>query len=345
MLIWWIVGSVMLVISYFIIVILVAYFFEYSPKEKEEINLNQATIDNDLPLEWTVYTWNIGYAGLDHDSDFFYDGGKMMRPSKIRVEENINGIIQEISTWKDADIVFLQEVDVRSKRSWYLPLRDRLLQQIQNIFPVSVFTKNYDVKYVPIPILNPLGKVESGLLTLSKYGFASAQRMAYPANFPFPKGLYFLKRCFLVTRIQFQQKEIVFVNTHNSAFDGGILKSQEMDVLKKFISNEYTLGNYVIIGGDWNQVPYDFEKNLESKYEETCVPQFFPDEDWKWVTDQNIRSNRKVDTPYIEGKTYTTVFDFYLLSPNVEALSIECLDRKFKFSDHQPVKIKIALKD
>ena len=40
----------------------------------------------------SILTWNVGYAGLGEESDFFMDGGKQVRaPSKAIVEKNMDG--------------------------------------------------------------------------------------------------------------------------------------------------------------------------------------------------------------------------------------------------------------
>lgn len=345
MIVWWVIGLLLVIAGYFLVVILIAMFLQYRPEQEEELHFQAGNTSVDLSNVFTLYTWNIGYGGLDKASDFFYDGGKMMRPSRKRVVENVKGILSEIKSWRDADIILLQEVDEFSKRSWFIPLKENIQLELKKDFPHSVFAKNYDVRFVPLPIFKPMGKVRSGLLTLSRYAFTQAKRVSYPANFPFPKGLFFLKRCFLMTSFPLNNKVLFVINTHNSAFDGGVLKAQEMEVLKKYILEIYAQGHYVIVGGDWNQVPLDFEKGPHAKYEETRVPMDFPAKEWQWITDGSKRTNRKVDTPYLEGETYTTTFDYFLLSPNIETLEIECLDRKFEFSDHHPVKIKIQLKD
>ena len=65
--------------------------------------------------EYTALNWNIGYAGLDKDEDFFMDGGKMVLPlDKAHVEENIKNITQIIKD-ENADVTLLQEVDEDSK--------------------------------------------------------------------------------------------------------------------------------------------------------------------------------------------------------------------------------------
>ena len=44
--------------------------------------------------EVSILSWNVGYAGLGEESDFFMDGGKQTRaPSKAIVEKNMDGIV------------------------------------------------------------------------------------------------------------------------------------------------------------------------------------------------------------------------------------------------------------
>ena len=50
---------------------------------------NQAFQANDTI---SLLTWNLGYAGLGAEMDFFYDGGKMVRPKKEWHEKYLNGI-------------------------------------------------------------------------------------------------------------------------------------------------------------------------------------------------------------------------------------------------------------
>ncbi|MCO5232369.1 MAG: hypothetical protein LC105_09870 [Chitinophagales bacterium] len=332
-----------LITLYFIGVLLLGIFSRYQPNKETALKINNK--DALLSLEkdtLSIYTWNIGYAGLDKKSDFFYDGGKMMRPSKNQVEKNFQGIVKEISSWKDADIIFVQEVDVKSKRSYDLPEMEDLTTQIKHL-PSSVFALNYKVKFVPRPIFEPMGHVSSGVLTMSKYQMDEAVRVAYPGKFSFPVNLFMLNRCFIVSRIPYKDKEIVLFNTHNSAFDGGILKAQEMEFLKPYLIAEYQKGNYVIAGGDWNQVYPGFVSNNIAQYDETPIPSPYPEEGWHWAMDTLNRTNRKVDTPYIKGVTYTTSFDFFLLSPNIQEISTATQVRNFEYSDHEPVKIIIKL--
>jgi hypothetical protein len=66
--------------------------------------------------------------------------------------------------------------------------------------------------------------------------------------------------------------------------------------------------------------------------------------DWNWTFDNTTPTNRRVVAPYDIKTTLTTVIDFYLLSPNIEKIAIKNQALEFKYSDHNPVKIKIKFK-
>ena len=333
---------------YVIGAILYAQITDYKPKPEEdaEVLIPSSKLPNIDKDTLVFYDWNIGYCGLGKESDFFYDGGKMVRPTKELSEKNFNGFIETITKWKaDADFINIQEIDKDSKRSYHI-------NQFQKAFDVlgnykAVFGKNYDVKYIPIPFLEPMGKTLGGIGTFYKYqDVGTPIKYAFPSNFSWPKGLFFLDRCFVKHHFNLKNgKQLIVINTHNSAYDGGKLKKQEMAYFKKYIVEEYAKGNYVVVGGDWNQIPPGYTPLKEkSDYEEMPVPSDFVTKDWTFAFDGNTPTNRKVDFAYEAGKTYTTVIDFFLLSPNIELLEVKGLPNGFEYSDHQPVRMVCKLK-
>lgn len=333
---------------YVIGAILVAQLTDYKPKAEEAAEVLEPK--EALPLlekdTLVFYDWNIGYCGLGKESDFFYDGGKMVRPSRVLSEKNFKGFMETIAKWKaDADFIHIQEMDRNSKRSYHTEQFQQAFETLGNF--KAVFGKNYDVKYVPIPFFEPMGKVLGGIGTFYKYRDAEKPvKYAFPSNFSWPKGLFFLDRCFVKHRFNLKSgKQLIVINTHNSAYDGGTLKKQEMAYFKKYITEEYAKGNYVVVGGDWNQIPPGYQPLKEkSDYEEMPVPSDFIEKDWVFAFDKNVPTNRKVDFTYEPGKTYTTVIDFFLLSPNVELLEVKGEDMGFEYSDHQPVRMVCRLK-
>lgn len=93
-------------------------------------------------------------------------------------------------------IYLFQEVDRRSQRSYEVNQEEELQKQLQLN---SAFAYNFKVDYVPIP-WPPIGRVESGLLTLSNEKITEAQRIALPNPFRWPVSISNLKRALLETR-------------------------------------------------------------------------------------------------------------------------------------------------
>jgi len=243
----------------------------------------------------------------------------------------------------------LQEVDKSSRRSYYTNQFDSLENKLSDFY--GFFAKNYDVKFVPTPINNPLGKVKSGLASFSEFIPSSVIRYSFPGNFSWPTSLFMLDRCFMVMRFPTSNnKELLVINTHNSAYDDGSLKTQQMEYLKKFLIDEYDKGNYVIVGGDWNQNPpelarEDLQKNSPAKrFILNSVPENYLPSDWKWIYDSATPTNRYLNIPYSETKSVKVTLDFFLISPNIENSFIKVQDLEFKNSDHQPVFCVVKLK-
>jgi endonuclease/exonuclease/phosphatase family metal-dependent hydrolase len=330
----------------FIGLIVYAVISDYKPKEQEIISQSEKPSLLKDSLSLTLLTWNTGYAGLDSEMDFFFDGGtKVITPEK-KCLENLKVIGNFLSRNDSIDFIFLQEVDKSSKRSYYLNEYDTLVNKLKNHSPF--FAKNYDVFFVPKPVSQPMGKVLSGLAIFSKYSPSSSIRYAFPGDFGFPTQLFWLDRCFLVNRYPIANgKELVIINTHNEAFDEGDIRKAQMEYLKVFILNEYKNGNYVIAGGDWNQCPPNFKPLFQNNLVNTTqmvMPSDYLPAEWKWVYDSATPSNRSVVAAYDQGTTTTTVIDFFLLSPNIESDYIKCIQLDFKNSDHNPVIIHLKLK-
>ena len=146
----------------------------------------------------SILTWNVGYAGLGEESDFFMDGGKQVRaPSKAIVEKNMDGIVSTVKEL-DADFTFLQEIEADpSTRSYGIEEAERMRTETGLD---TAHARNYKCAFVPYPI-PPIGKVSSGIMTLSTAPIASAERIALPSPFKWPVSVANLKRCLLVERL------------------------------------------------------------------------------------------------------------------------------------------------
>ena len=337
---------IIILVGAFLIFLVYATVDDYKPVDVDlQYDNNQASVISDS-AELKLLIWNIGYAGLDASMDFFYDGGDQMRPSEEGVINNMKGIVKILTPNLENDFILLQEVDRNSKRSYHL----NQFEIIEGHFHQfgAFFGMNYQVFFVPIPLKNPMGKVESGLMTLSKHSPSGVSRHSFPGNYSWPMKLFMLDRCFLVNRYPVNNgNELVIINTHNSAYDDGTLRELQMSFLKEFLLTEYEKENYIIVGGDWNQTPYGFDPVLPSHQFDTVnltyVDKDYPAAGWNWAFDSTLPTNRRVAVPYDRSTSLTTVIDYYLLSPNIILDEVKTADVNFEFSDHQPVQLKARL--
>ncbi len=301
-------------------------------------------------------TWNVGYAGLGAEADFFLDGGDMylsrsmsIRMPEADVQRYREGIAQELSSIK-ADFFLLQEVDSSSARSYY----DSQLTRFRKTQPTyaATFAPNYINERVPIPILEPwhvYGDVYSGLLSLSRTDPATADRHALPGSFPWPDRLFQLDRCALVQRHALADgRELTVVNVHLSAYDDGTVKRDQLEYLAEFLKAEAAAGHLVVVGGDWNLVPPNFRYDQfigdpDGLFTQQATPMDFPTEDWTFVYDAALPTNRKINAPYSADSSFVTTIDYFLLSPGLRANKVKVVNQDFKWSDHQPVYMELLL--
>lgn len=325
----------------------------YSPAPVTELSpvSTPANIAKEVPDRLSVLTWNIGYAGLDASEDFFMDGGTMSMPaSKGVVERNVAGITGFMASHK-TDFIFVQEIDRDSARSYGIDEMKDLIGKLGGY--EAYYATNFKVNFIPVPVNHPMANVESGMLTMSKYEGFGAKRYSFPGDYSWPVNLYQLKRCFIVTRYRVGNsgKELVAVNLHLSAYDAsGNLRRGQLAFLKDFITKEYAEGNYVIVGGDWNNIMPGISKDefvytTPEKYLDIYLnlPEDWTPQGWTWAFDPKVPSLRSDEKPYVEGENFRTIIDGFILSPNVRLLSVKTYDMGFEYSDHNPVEMSVEL--
>jgi endonuclease/exonuclease/phosphatase family metal-dependent hydrolase len=330
-----------------LLLVLYATVTDYRPREKEVVYRSGTSCDtlSDTAV-FSMLIWNIGYGGLDGKMDFFYDGGIKVRTPAGQLKKNLTSLEDFIKGVDTVDFILLQEVDVSGKRSYYVNEVQEFTHMLgdRNTF----YGKNYDVFFVPLPFSDPMGSVNSGLLSRSRFKPADVTRISFPGRYGWPKRLFMLDRCFLVMRFPISDgKQLLVINTHNEAYDNGSIRDQQMAYLKNFLQEEYAMGNYIVVAGDWNQCPPDLKPEFTGELFDTIdfkgIGSDYLPSDWTWAFDNTVPSNRRLDTGYSKGKTRTTLIDFFLLSPNLRATGCRTTDLSFANSDHQPVQIKISL--
>lgn len=296
-----------------------------------------------------VTTFNIGYGGLDQGQDFFADGGKTARSKSLeQTQGNLQGVTDFLSQ-NNADFVYLQEVDQKALRSFKIDEYQWITDHMDQYN--AVFANNYHAQWVPVPITQPMGYVDAGMVTLSKYKMAGSNRYQLNGQESWPMKLMELDRCFVESEIKMDNgKSLFLINLHLSAYDeGGILRNQQAQHLISRMTELYNAGNYVVLGGDWNQLLSSVQEKdpvFMEKWPSWLVkaPDALMETGFNWAVDETQMTVRDLVSPYVKGETFVTIIDGFLVSPNLEIIQVQTHDLDFKNSDHNPVTCTLKLK-
>lgn len=344
-----------------IIAIYVAYvFLSYKRIEDnvlvEVINTSETTEKKaEVDKEYSIITYNIGFGAYTADFSFFMDGGKQSwAKSKNSVIQCITKDCELVDSFSP-DIIFLQEVDFDSTRSYHVNEAEMICSYFDDY--AYNFAINYNSAFLMYPLTEPHGASRAGLLTLADMKMESAIRRSLPISESFFKILD-MDRCYVITRIPVDNgKELVLFNVHLSAYtDTADIVINQISMLVEDMQTELDKGNYVICGGDFNQDMLGESSAIyktDSKENTWASP--FPKE----MLPEGLRvassilskeekytlapSCRNADAPYVEGESYVIFIDDFIISNNVEMISFETIDNGFLYSDHNPVMMKIRL--
>jgi endonuclease/exonuclease/phosphatase family metal-dependent hydrolase len=325
---------------------------EYKPADWEQLEISSHASPEEVILpgdSLKIVTWNVGCGTLGDNADFFMDYGEMVYTADVqRVGENVGGVISSLRDI-DPDIMLLQETDINSSRSYGVNEREL----ISDAFPAydHTFAYNFKVSYIPYPI-PPIGKVESGLTTLSRYGISSAERVQLPCPFKWPVRCLNLKRCLSVNRIPIEgtDKQLVIVNLHLEAYDDGEGKAAQTRMLADFLQTEAAAGNYVIAGGDFNQRFSSTDASAYPEYEGKWHCGLLHEMEFgdhlTFCQDPSSPTCRSLDKPIVNADRDTFqyyVIDGFIVSDNIEVKSVETIDKMFTYTDHNPVVLEVIL--
>lgn len=348
--IWFITIILLVVAILFVGIIGFLSITEFKPSQHESVEIisnSQKPLSVDSSL--SIMTWNIGYGALGDNADFFMDGGKGVKTAdKKRVLDNLGTIIEKIKN-ENPSIFFLQEIDIKSSRSCKI----NELEMMENSFKDYSFSfaNNFKVSFLPYPI-PPIGKVDSGIATASKFVVSSAERIQLPVPFSWPMSMANLKRCLLVSRLPIQgsEKELVLFNLHLEAYDDGNGKIAQTKMLSELLNFELEKGNYVVAGGDFNQIFSSININTypiqEGKWALSKIDVAQIGDNWQYLMDETVPSCRSLDKPFLNADK--EAFQYYLIdgfivSDNIKVQSLNTLDCGFTASDHNPVLLKLKL--
>ena len=217
--------------------------------------------DDSIPTSGTTFsasTYNIGFGAYDRAYDFFMDendykpeyvsshggvahtvGSHSRAASADAALHNTEGAVHTIvdleqDYGKPVDFALFQEVDTNSDRSFHV----NQLQNMANEFTTYdyVHAVNFHSSYLAYPLNEPIGKINSGISTFSRYSIESSVRKSFYVTDAFPTKFFDLDRCYSISKIPVGTtgKYLSIINVHLSAYDAtGEIRARQFNELKE----------------------------------------------------------------------------------------------------------------
>ena len=154
---------------------------------------------------------------------------------------------------------------------------------------------------------------------------------------------------YLASAINKSSSQTNKTEAYSAIFEGKIAQTK---ALKEFIDSEYAKGNYVIAGGDFNQ-RFPGSEAFGLVWKDGWLPGQLDadmlDNGWQFVFDDSLPTCRSNVRPYNDADAEAHnwqyhVIDGFIISPNIEKLSINVIDKDFENSDHNPIYMTFELK-
>jgi endonuclease/exonuclease/phosphatase family metal-dependent hydrolase len=315
-----------------------------------------------VPDTLMIMTWNIKFGGAR--IDFFYDCfGDRVIMTEEEVLNNMAGIAEKIKQ-VNPDIIYLQEVDINSKRSAMVDQVQYLLDQTDLNY--GVYASQWRSDWVP---KKGLGQINSGNLILSRWKLTDAKRIALPL-FEEQNSIvryFYLRRNVLEAKVHLDDQNLHLINTHLSAYSHDGTKKKQLDIVNKRIREKADNGIQFLLGGDFNCLPPGSKKVMDFPDSE-CVEDFVANDystETEWMVplydfesaihlDEYQKNNEKhfshtVDSPE-RGAYWNKKLDYLFTNQDfVDGSGQTHQDEKtgmntMKLSDHCPVTVRLLIK-
>jgi len=336
----WLLGLVAVVVLLFVVVL--EALLSFRPDAVEDVRVDGRATSTPAEIErptLRLMTWNIGYAGLGREADFFADGGESRRPESADVvRTNLVAIRRQVAQ-AECDVLLIQEVAAPSFLTRGVDVRGELVAAL--IGHAYGFTPT-----IAVPKRLGLGGLTVGKMTLSRWPVAEFQRFALPGAKDV-LGIQVQHFNMMTARIPGAAGDPgwLIANIHLSAFDEGGLRLEQLAAVIARLEQFHAEGLRVIAGGDWNLrlEPSEFPHTTTeaNRFWVRDMPVDILPAGWRWVADPNAPTCRTLERPYREGENYTLIIDGFLVSPDVEVVDVRTVPLGFEHSDHEPVMLEV----
>jgi endonuclease/exonuclease/phosphatase family metal-dependent hydrolase len=222
-----------------------------------------------------IMTYNVKFGG--GRIDFFFDcHGDEVLMSESTVETHLQGLAELIRA-ADPDVLFLQEVDVLSKRAAYVDQVQWLLDETDLNY--GVYASQWKADYVPS---DGIGAVDSGNAILAKWPLENPTRLALPLRSD-QSGIeryFYLKRNILIADLEIEHR-VRLVATHAAAYSTDGTKAEQVRLFEEQLDQAPGL---VIGAGDLNTLPPGTDKQHEFP-DSVCTDEDFIADDYRQEAD------------------------------------------------------------
>ena len=200
-----------------------------------------------------VLTWNMR-SGIGRSSFFGDSCGEGVITDEETVSDAMEAIAETLNVI-DADIVFLQEVDLESKRTGYWNQIQYLLDN--TYLNHGVYASTWEADFIPS---DGLGRVNTGNAILSRYELGPAERIQLGLRTDQTDLVqyFYLRKNILkaeIPELAVGQKKFLAVNIHATAFATDDTKEQHINKYIEVLNNINDAGDIFVTGGDLNAVP------------------------------------------------------------------------------------------
>lgn len=246
-----------------------------------------------------VMTWNIRF-GIGRGPWFGDACGYKVVYSQTEILTNLAILVNHINQVQP-DVLLLQEVDLKSKRSAYV---DELRWIMDNTyFNYAAYGSQWKSQFIPS---DGLGRMDEGNVILSRWPISEAQRIQLVQRGDQDAlEKYFYERCCIVkARIAIPGfQEFYALNIHASAFATDDSKHQHIIEFKNELDKISATGGRFVAGGDLNTLPPGSDST------DYCMEDICPGESFHHATDNPLHKEGSNYTP--EAQWMVPLYDDY----------------------------------
>lgn len=215
-----------------------------------------------------VMTWNIRF-GAGRIPWFGDSCGDRVILSEDEVKHNLQAIADFVNTTQ-SDVLFINEIDIESKRTAYIDQMQWLLNN--TYFNYGAFASNWKAQFIPS---DGLGRMNTGNAVLSRWKISEAKSIKLPlrGDQDALTEYFYLRLNIFQTRINVPGMDNFYaVVTHLSAFSTDDTKNKQVNVVVKTLEDIDSKGDIFVLGGDFNLLPPNATKT------DYCLEDKCPDE-------------------------------------------------------------------